>query len=98
MIDTLVPASVIQANVFSPLELLVIGAIAVLLFGNKLPDAARSMGKALRAFKEESNKLRSEVSVEETKTSPAQATAAAAPTAKQTPIDVTAETKSEKAN
>jgi TatA/E family protein of Tat protein translocase len=98
MIDALVPLSVIQANVFSPLELLVIGAIAVLLFGNKLPDAARSMGKALRAFKEESSKLRSEVSVEETKPSPAQATASAAPAGKQTPIDVTPETKSEKAN
>ncbi len=35
----------------SPLELLVVGAVAVLLFGNKLPDVARSLGKSFTEFK-----------------------------------------------
>ena len=32
-------------------ELLIIGAIAVLLFGKRLPEVARSMGKGVVAFK-----------------------------------------------
>jgi sec-independent protein translocase protein TatA len=35
----------------SPMELLVIGAIAILLFGNKLPEVAKSVGKGLNEFK-----------------------------------------------
>jgi TatA/E family protein of Tat protein translocase len=36
---------------FGTSELLVIGAIAVLLYGKNLPDAARSIGKQLGTFK-----------------------------------------------
>jgi sec-independent protein translocase protein TatA len=32
-------------------EMMIIGAIAVLLFGNRLPEVARSMGKSLVEFK-----------------------------------------------
>ena len=35
----------------SPMEMLVIGAIAILLFGNKLPDVAKSVGKGFNEFK-----------------------------------------------
>jgi sec-independent protein translocase protein TatA len=35
----------------SPLELLVVGIAAVLLFGNKLPSVARSLGKSVTDFK-----------------------------------------------
>src|SRR5262245_39779073 len=35
----------------SPMELLIVGIIAVLLFGKKLPDVARSMGKSFTEFK-----------------------------------------------
>lgn len=46
-------------------ELLVIFAIVLLLFGGKkLPEVARSMGSAMRAFKEEANQLRREVELE----------------------------------
>lgn len=31
----------------SPLELLILGAIGVLLFGSKLPDVGRSLGRSL---------------------------------------------------
>ncbi|MBI5864666.1 MAG: twin-arginine translocase TatA/TatE family subunit [Planctomycetes bacterium] len=34
-------------NSLSPLHLLVIGVAALLLFGNRLPEVARSMGKAI---------------------------------------------------
>jgi sec-independent protein translocase protein TatA len=35
----------------SPVELIVIGSIAVLLFGSRLPNVARSMGKSVTEFK-----------------------------------------------
>jgi sec-independent protein translocase protein TatA len=35
----------------SPMELIVIGSIAVLLFGSRLPSVARSMGKSVTEFK-----------------------------------------------
>jgi sec-independent protein translocase protein TatA len=35
----------------SPWHWLVIGIVALLLFGNRLPEVARSMGKALKEFK-----------------------------------------------
>jgi len=35
----------------SPVEFLVIGAVVLLLFGSKLPTAARSLGKSLNEFK-----------------------------------------------
>ncbi|MEO2021528.1 MAG: twin-arginine translocase TatA/TatE family subunit, partial [Pirellulaceae bacterium] len=31
-----------------PMEMMVIGAIAVILFGSKLPEVARSVGKSYR--------------------------------------------------
>ena len=39
---------------FSPswTEMLVVGVIALLLFGKRLPEVARSMGKGMREFKE----------------------------------------------
>ena len=34
-----------------PVELLIIGAIVLLLFGNRLPSAMRSMGRGIVEFK-----------------------------------------------
>lgn len=34
-----------------PTEMIVVGVIAVLLFGSRLPSVARSMGKSLTEFK-----------------------------------------------
>lgn len=34
-----------------PVEMMIIGAIAVILFGSKLPEVARSVGKSYREFR-----------------------------------------------
>jgi len=36
---------------FSPIHWIVIGVVALLLFGNRLPEVARSLGKAWNEFK-----------------------------------------------
>lgn len=46
-------------------ELLLILAIVLLIFGaNKVPEIARSLGKGVRAFRDEAQKLRREVELE----------------------------------
>lgn len=42
-------------------ELLIVGIVAVLLFGNRLPSVARSMGKSLTEFKRGMQGLDNEV-------------------------------------
>ena len=34
-----------------PMEVLIVGVIAVMLFGNRLPEVGRSLGKGLTEFK-----------------------------------------------
>jgi sec-independent protein translocase protein TatA len=38
-------------SVPSPMEMLIVGAIALLLFGNRLPSVARSLGQGVSEFK-----------------------------------------------
>ncbi len=45
----------------SPVELLVIGGLAVLLFGSRLPGVARSLGKSMTEFKRGLNEIQDEV-------------------------------------
>ncbi len=35
----------------SPMEIAIVGAVAVLLFGSRLPSVARSLGKSMTEFK-----------------------------------------------
>jgi sec-independent protein translocase protein TatA len=42
-------------------EMLIVGIVAVLLFGNRLPSVARSMGKSLTEFKRGMQGLDNEV-------------------------------------
>jgi len=38
-------------NALSPWHLLLIGVVAVVLFGNRLPEVARSLGRSVNEFK-----------------------------------------------
>jgi sec-independent protein translocase protein TatA len=44
-----------------PMEMLIVGAIAVLLFGSRLPEVARSLGKSYVEFKKGVGGLTDEV-------------------------------------
>jgi len=46
-----------------PVEMMIIGAIAVILFGSKLPDVARSMGNSYREFRSGLNDFQSNTNV-----------------------------------
>lgn len=48
-------------GIFQPLHLLVIGIIAILLFGKRLPDIARSLGKSMVEFKKGLKGLEDEI-------------------------------------
>jgi sec-independent protein translocase protein TatA len=55
------PEEVIQANVLSPMDMLVVGIIAIMLFGNRLPEVARSLGRSMSEFKKGMQDVESEV-------------------------------------
>jgi sec-independent protein translocase protein TatA len=44
-----------------PMEMLIIGIIAVLLFGKRLPEVGRSLGKGLMEFKRGINGIEDEI-------------------------------------
>jgi sec-independent protein translocase protein TatA len=44
-------------------ELLIIGAIAILLFGNRLPSVMRSLGKSVVEFKKGMKDIQDQVAV-----------------------------------
>jgi sec-independent protein translocase protein TatA len=49
-----------------PMEMLVFGVIAVLLFGNRLPEVGRSLGKGLIEFKKGLRDIQNEVDISST--------------------------------
>ena len=51
----------IQANVLSPTDMLIVGIVAVMLFGNRLPSVARSLGRSLTEFKKGMQEFEHEV-------------------------------------
>ncbi len=46
-----------------PTEMIIVGVIAVLLFGQRLPEVGRSLGKSLMEFKKGLNDIKSEMDV-----------------------------------
>lgn len=48
-----------------PSELVIVGIIAVLLFGRRLPEVARSLGSSYREFRKGLNELQSQVNLNE---------------------------------
>lgn len=51
----------------SPVEVMVIGVVAVLLFGSNLPKVARSMGQSMSQFKKGMQDLKEELNVADTR-------------------------------
>ena len=47
-----------------PTELLIVGLVAVMLFGRKLPDVARSLGSSYREFRKGLNDFQSQMNVD----------------------------------
>ncbi len=45
----------------SPMEIAIVGAVAVLLFGSRLPSVARSLGKSMTEFKKGLSGIEDEV-------------------------------------
>jgi len=43
------------------MELLIVGGIALMIFGNRLPSVARSVGKSLTEFKKGMNEIEEDV-------------------------------------
>jgi TatA/E family protein of Tat protein translocase len=54
-------AEPIQANLLSPTDMLIVGIVAIMLFGNRLPSVARSLGRSLTEFKKGMQELENEV-------------------------------------
>ena len=52
-------------------ELIVIGAIALLVFGRRLPDVARSVGKSIVEFKKGLKDVKNEIDVQSRVDAPA---------------------------
>jgi sec-independent protein translocase protein TatA len=48
-----------------PMELMVILVVAILLFGRRLPEIARGMGKSITEFKKGLNEAKSEIDKDE---------------------------------
>ncbi len=46
----------------SPVEIAIVGAVAVLLFGSRLPSVARSLGKSMTEFKKGLSGIEEDVS------------------------------------
>ena len=49
----------------SPTELMVVGVVAILLFGSKLPDVARSLGGSYRELRKGLNEFQDQMRVTE---------------------------------
>jgi sec-independent protein translocase protein TatA len=46
----------------NPMELLIVGGVAILLFGSRLPSVAKSLGQSMNAFKKGMHELQEDVS------------------------------------
>ena len=49
----------------SPVELMVVGVVAILLFGSKLPEVARSIGGSYREFRKGLNEFQSHMRIDD---------------------------------
>jgi sec-independent protein translocase protein TatA len=53
----------------NPVEIMIVGAVAVLLFGSRLPSVARSLGKSMTEFKKGIHGIEDEINTASSKPS-----------------------------
>lgn len=51
-------------NGLSPMHLMLVALVALLLFGNRLPDVARSIGRSINEFKKGMREVNDEIDTE----------------------------------
>ena len=49
----------------SPVELMVVGVVAILLFGSKLPEVARSLGGSYREFRKGLSEFQNQMRIDD---------------------------------
>ena len=68
-----------------PMELIIVGIVALLLFGKRLPEVARSLGKGITEFKKGVRGIEDEVETSSSSSRPS-----SRPTAEDRPVETTA--------
>ena len=68
-----------------PMELIIVGVVALLLFGKRLPEVARSLGKGITEFKKGVRGIEDEVETSSTASRPS-----SRPAAEDRPVETTA--------
>jgi sec-independent protein translocase protein TatA len=58
-----VTMTILFANILSPMDLVIIAVVGVLLFGKRLPDVGRYLGKSITEFKKGMKGLEDDLSV-----------------------------------
>lgn len=68
-----------------PMELIIVGVVALLLFGKRLPEVARSLGKGITEFKKGVRGIEDEVETSSSSSRPS-----SRPAAEDRPVETTA--------
>ncbi len=68
-----------------PMELIIVGIVALLLFGKRLPEVARSLGKGITEFKKGVRGIEDEVDTSSSSSRPS-----SRPAAEDRPVETTA--------
>ena len=68
-----------------PMELIIVGIVALLLFGKRLPEVARSLGKGITEFKKGVRGIEDEVETSSSSSRPS-----SRPTTEDRPVETTA--------
>lgn len=68
-----------------PMELIIVGIVALLLFGKRLPEVARSLGKGITEFKKGVRGIEDEVETSSSSSRPS-----SRPAAEDRPVETTA--------
>ncbi|MHC4830460.1 MAG: Sec-independent protein translocase subunit TatA/TatB [Planctomycetota bacterium] len=88
----MIPATILVPSLafLSGWELAVVGVIALLVFGKRLPEVARSLGKGVSEFKKGIRDIEDDVDLESTRKLPHEPVASQPPVATKEPVAVPA--------